>query len=160
MMVADQGVPVLLLPAPSAVRPWHLLLPAAAVAEVVRAASLEPPVPGAPDWLAGVLPWHGLQVPVVRLVGAEPLAAGPPARYVVVCQNAAGAPILPHFGLASPGLPHLEWVTPQTLAPELEAPAVAETGPFTPIALRHLGQPALLLDLEALELALLAALSG
>ena len=159
MMVADQGVPVLLLPAPSAACPWDLLLPAAVVAEVVRAASLEPPVPGAPDWLAGVLPWHGLQVPVVRLVGAEPLAGGPPARYLVVCQSAAGAPILPHFGLASPGLPRLEWVTPETLGPEPEASA-ADTGPFTPIALRHLGQPALLLDLEALELALLVPLSG
>ena len=159
MMVADQGVPVLLLPVPSAVRPWDLLLPAAAVAEVVRAASLEPPAPGGPDWLVGVLPWDGQQVPVVDLAGAGSLAGGPPPRYVVVCQSAAGAPILPHFGLVSPGLPRLEWVTPETLGPEPEASA-ADTGPFTPIALRHLGQPALLLDLEALELALLVPLSG
>jgi chemosensory pili system protein ChpC len=134
------------------------MVPVAAVEQILSAASLEPPTPGAPDWLAGLLPWRGLRVPVVCLgQGADPAAGRPAARpYVVLCRAPTGAPVLPYFALASPSLPRLERVTPRTLSPD---PAAVEAPgrPFSVVALRHQGQPAVLLDPDALQRALLAA---
>jgi len=154
----ERGLPVLLLPTVSAAGPWNLMVPVAAVEQILRAASLEPPTPGAPDWLAGLLPWRGLRVPVVCLgqEGADPAAGRPGCPYVVLCRAPTGAPVLPYFALASPTLPRLEWVTQRTLSPD---PAAVEAPgrPFSVVALRHQGQPAVLLDPDALQRALLAA---
>ncbi len=151
----ERGLPVLLLPLASAAGPWDLMVPVAAVERILRAVSLVPPAPGAPDWFAGLLPWRGLRVAVVCLdQGADP-APGRPARpYVLLCRAPTGAPVLPYFALASPTLPRLERVTPRSLSPD---PAAAPGRPFSVVALRHQGQPAVLLDPDALQRALLAA---
>ena len=155
MNKVERGLPVLLLPTASAAGPWDLMVPVAAVEQVLRAVSLEPPTPGAPDWLAGLLPWRGLRVPVVRLgQGADPAAGRPAGPYVVLCRAPTGAPVLPYFALASPTLPRLERVTPGSLSPD---PAAAPGRPFSVVALRHQGQPAVLLDPDALQRALLTA---
>ena len=153
----ERGLPVLLLPTVSAAGPWDLMVPVAAVEQVLRAAPLLPLTPGAPDWFAGLLPWRGLRVPVVCLdQGADPAAGRPAGPYVVLCRAPTGAPVLPYFALASPSLPRLERVTPRTLSPD---PAAVEAPgrPFSVVALRHQGQPAVLLDPDALQRALLAA---
>lgn len=62
MSAAVAELRVLLLPMVPSPEPWDLLLPQAAVAELVRIPSPEPPTEPAPDWLCGHLSWRGLQI--------------------------------------------------------------------------------------------------
>ena len=149
----SKGLQVLLLPVSSDPQAWDLLLPAAAVAELVRAQPLDAPGPGAPQWLCGSLAWRGLRLPLVR-----PLAvAGPTGgrAYAAVCFAPAGETAAPFFAIESPGMPRLEWVTPETLSAETLSPAQAEC-PFIQVALSLLGRPAGLVDLDAVERSVLA----
>ena len=62
-----------------------LLVPSAAVAEVVTAGSLAP-VPGSPHWLVGVLGWRLQAVPVISfeaLMGAAATAPAEASKIVV-----------------------------------------------------------------------------
>lgn len=62
-----------------------LLVPSAAIAEVVTAGSLAP-VPGSPHWLIGVLGWRLQAVPVVSfeaLLGGAVRAPTPASKFVV-----------------------------------------------------------------------------
>ena len=123
------------------------MLPAGAVAELVRGGVLGPPPAGAPDWVLGTLAWRGHRLAVCRLgEGAGP-GAGPHA--LVVCFAPSGNPELPYLAVASPGLPRLERVNPTNLAPEPDAPQ--ERPWFVRGALWLNGRPAWLLDLGALE---------
>ncbi len=65
------------------------------------------------------------------------------------------APILPYFALASPLLPRLGCVTLRSLTPDPDVDE-APSRPFSLVALRYLGQAAVLLDSDALQRALLA----
>jgi chemosensory pili system protein ChpC len=152
-----QGLRVLLLPVSFDPDPWDLLLPAAAVAEVVRAQPLEAPVPGTPRWLCGYLAWRGLRVPLVRPTAlTRPTAGeGTGRAYAAVCFAPAGELAAPFFAIESPGMPRLECVTPQTLSAETSDPTRPQAL-FIQVALRVLGRPAGLVDLDAVERAVRA----
>lgn len=158
-----QGLRVLLLPMPSDSDPWDLLLPAAAVVEIVRAEPLEVPGPADPDWLCGFLAWRGLRLPLVRpttVTGpSAPTAGGRVGRtYAAVCfAPAGGEGAAPFFAIESPGMPRLERVTPDTLSADTGHRA-ADERLFTQVALRVLDRPAGLLDLDALQRALQATI--
>ena len=164
MNPAERSLRVLLLPVPSAPDPWELLLPGAAVAAVVRAEPLETAGPGAPDWLLGFLDWQGLRVPLVRAaITPPPNGPRPGQAHAAVCFAPAADPALPFFAIASPSVPRLERITPATLSaerPEAHPGAVGADRPFIQVALRHLGRPVSLVDLDAVEQALLAALAA
>ena len=129
-----------------------LLLPAGAVAEIVRAEDLEPTPTLGFDWVSGTLPWRGQSVPVVRL--ADSLAPDDRSHIVVVCLAPSGNPALPYLAILSPGLPHLERVIAERLAPDDGAPQAVPWYALT--GLKFNGSPAWLLNLAALEQSLLA----
>jgi len=142
---------VLLLPT----RGGDLLLPAGAVAEILRAEGARPPGPDAPAWLIGTLDWHGREVPLTRLVereGSEPDAAR--RMHAVICLAPGGEARLPFLAIESLGLPHLVRVTAADLGPDPNTDT--QPPPFAGRALRVKGRPAWLLDLDALVRALLA----
>ena len=143
---------VLLLPLIPPPEPWDLLLPEAAVAELVRLEAAEPAGPGAPEWLRGYLPWRGQRLALVRAVpGDTPGDGGDRFRCAVVCLAPSGDPAAAFFAIESPGMPRLERVTAAMLSPDAPAPS---RGPFIRAALRLGGRPAGLLDLDAVERAL------
>ncbi|MGH8432363.1 MAG: chemotaxis protein CheW, partial [Solimonas sp.] len=86
-----------------------LLLPNAAVAEVVARDALLPPEEGAPTWLAGYCDWNNQHVPVVSFEGINGATQGAQSRRArVVVLNSFGTH-LPSGLLAviSQGYPHL-----------------------------------------------------
>jgi len=138
---------VLVLPAPTA----DLLLPAGAVAEILRSETLGLPESGSPEWVIGTLQWRGQSVAVARLVPVD--KRGHRSSVVVVCFSPGGNRALPYLAIASPGLPRLERVTPKALGGEPDAPPALLW--FVRAPLRLGGQAAWLLDLWALERGLL-----
>lgn len=153
MSAAVRELRVLLLPVAPPPEPWDLLLPQAGVAELVRIAPPEPPSAPAPGWLCGHLAWRGLRLPLVRPVPG--VAGGRIVRQVcaVVCLAPSGCPTAPFFAIESPGMPRLERITPEALAPDGPG-SERDRGPFIQTRLRLRGHPAGLLDLDAVERAL------
>lgn len=146
MSTVHPDLRVLLLPN----REGSLLLPVAAVVEILRPEGTLPPSPGAPGWLIGSLEWRGRQLPLVRVVER----AGPVRPYAVVCCAPGGGTELPFLALESAGLPRLERVKLADLGPGLGAGAPPPL--FTARAFSLSGKPTWLLDLGALEQALAA----
>ena len=147
----EQGTP--------AGRDWAI--PAAAVAEVVRAEDLTPPAPGGPEWLLGTRDWRGIRLPAVLLTadpegrsrkGQGRWAAG----YLAVCRGLTGDPSLPFFAIGSPGLPRLKSVTLERLTEDTDQGEREFS--LAPMSLE--GRPLALVDLERIERALLALPNG
>jgi len=97
----------------------RLLLPNAAIAEVLSYADPEP-VADTPDWLLGRIRWRGWQVPLVafsRLAGlAEDQATL--GNKVIVLKALGGDRGVPYFALVTQGFPRLVTVSRQALASE------------------------------------------
>jgi chemosensory pili system protein ChpC len=131
----------------------ELLIPAGAVAEIVRPEDLPRSPASGPDWLVARLGWRGLEVPLARL---SPLTATSPGRvHAVVCFAPGGDARLPFIAIECAGLPRLERVGPVGLASDAsESPA----SDFLGQAISLNGRPAWLVDLAALEQSLLALL--
>lgn len=86
-----------------------LLLPNAAVAEVVAREALQPAEDGAPSWLVGYCDWNNRRVPVVSFEVANGASRGADSRRArVVVLNSFGIH-LPSglFAVISQGYPHL-----------------------------------------------------
>lgn len=131
-----------------------LLVPNAAVAEVVALRDLDDPAASAPEWLLGMLPWRGLAVPVVgyeRLCGLAAAAPGAGSQLVVINTLDAGA-ALGYYGLVAAGIPHLLSVG-EGAAETLAAPG---EGGYALCDLRLGESRAAIPDLDAIEKRVLA----
>lgn len=86
-----------------------LLLPNAAVAEVVARDNLRPSWPGAPDWLTGYCEWSNRRVPVISFEALNGAAAAPMSRRArVVVINSLGSHLANGlFAVVAQGYPHL-----------------------------------------------------
>lgn len=137
---------------PSLLIPLHeqmLLLPNAAVAEIVGYRDLEP-VNDSPQWLLGLLPWRGRQLPVVAYESV--LAQEPPPAHnrlrVAILNTLNGNPDLPFVGIVLRGLPHLVKAGETNVAPATDGDA-EQAGVLCQVSVN--GQAALIPDLDALE---------
>jgi len=86
-----------------------LLLPNAAVAEVVALRDLVPAADDAPDWQLGTMPWRGLALPAVayEALRGEPATAPGPGAQVIVLNSLGEALAVGYYGLVAAGIPHL-----------------------------------------------------
>jgi len=127
----------------------RLLLPNATVAEVLARVPVEP-IPGAPEWLAGQIDWHGWTVPLVAFARLAGLGEEPAARNnrVVVLKGMGGDEAVPYLGLQTASFPQLISVPRDSLL----ADASEEDLPRG-VQMRVLlgDQGALLPDLEGVE---------
>lgn len=136
----------------------RLLLPNAAVAEVLARVPVEP-VAGVPGWLAGQIDWHGWQVPLLAFaqlsgLGNEQTVTN---NRVVVLKTLSGGETMPYFALLTPSFPRLVSVPRDGLL----ADATEEELPLG-VQMRVLlgNEVALLPDLKLIERMLAEALDG
>ncbi len=145
MATQSAGVPSLLIPVQQAT----LLLPNAAVAEIIDYRDPQP-ISDAPKWLLGMVPWRGLQLPLLSfeavLHGAPPEAS---ARLRIAVMNTLnGNPDVPFFGIVLQGIPHL------VRADEASVTRTDQGDEATPGVLARVdvnGEPAIIPDLDAVE---------
>jgi chemosensory pili system protein ChpC len=133
-----------------------LLLPNAAVAEVVAYRS-PVAIEGAPAWLLGHLDWRERLVPVVSVAaaddGVEAAAPGRRAR-LAVCYTPSGNAALPYLAILAVEPARLARFHAEALVPARAVP----DNPFVLHALTYAERPAWILDLDAVERAVLEAL--
>jgi chemosensory pili system protein ChpC len=87
----------------------RVLLPNAAIGEVLLARVPVEPVADAPAWLVGRIHWHGWQVPLLSFarlarIGDEGLTSG---SKIVVLKALGGDESLPYIALLTPSFPRL-----------------------------------------------------
>lgn len=90
----------------------RLLLPNAAIAEVMSFAPPEP-VSDAPDWLLGRIRWRGWQLPLIAFARLASLAdeKGGLGSKVVVLKALGGDAKAPYFAILTQGFPRLVTVS-------------------------------------------------
>ena len=134
-----------------------VLLPNAAVAEVMSRVQLQPAAEGAPAWLAGTLAWQGFDVPVVafgRFTGlGSDLLVG--QLKVVVLKALGGQVHLPYYALLTESFPQLIAVPRDGLLADASE-EIVPVGVHMRVLLGE--QTALLPDLDAVEAAVLSCL--
>jgi chemotaxis signal transduction protein len=127
-----------------------LLLPNAAVAEVVALRSLDPAPDGAPAWQLGTQAWRGQALPVVSYEALRDEPASPPGRGAqLIVLNAVGPAAADgaYFGLAAAGIPHL-MIVREGMAQTVAAPG---EGGFALCDMALGDSRATIPDLEAIE---------
>jgi chemotaxis signal transduction protein len=136
----------------------NMLLPAAAVAEVI---GYQKPTPyeAAPPWLLGAVIWHEQAVPLVSVIaaeeGAESVQAGQRAR-IVVCYTPDGNPKLPYVSFLAIGPPWLARFRAETLDPA----AQSTSNPFVLHALTFEKGASWIPRMDAVEREVLQALKS
>ncbi len=90
----------------------RLLLPNAAIAEVLSFAPPEP-VEGTPDWLLGRMRWRGWQLPLISFSQLAGLAdeQGGLGSKVIVFKALGGDSKVPYFAILTQGFPRLVTVS-------------------------------------------------
>ena len=132
----------------------QILLPNASLAEIVT--YTEPrTLEHSPEWLLGMLPWRGLDVPLVSfevLQGGEKAETGKHSR-IAILNTLGGNADLPFFAVVVQGIPHL------VLANQSVVTALAEEKAEKEGVLSHVlieAEPAIIPDLDRMESIILA----
>ncbi len=127
----------------------QLLLPLAAVAEILEEAPQPAPAPADQPWLHGWLPWRGREIPLLAYEGiADGASAAPRAGHRVAIINAVGAAASQGFyGLAIRELPR-----PLRLSADSDLRALDVAAPRgAALVVEVRGEPALIPDFDLLE---------
>lgn len=136
----------------------RVLLPNATVAEVISYTQPEP-VPNAPSWLLGRLPWRGWRLPLISL----PVLTGRLAdesrgnARVAVLKALGGNAGMPFVALLAQGFPRLTTITQELLIPSSDEHPHAP-GVRAEVLVRD--DRAIIPDLDAIESMVAAALAG
>ncbi len=133
----------------------QLLLPNAAVCEVVSYRAPDPIHGDKPDWVLGSFSWRNHALPLIsyeRLLQQDSGEVGHRAR-VAICNTLNQDELIPYIGILLDSAPHLARVTEEAIAP---LPDDASEGLMVLARVTINGVEALIPDLDALE----AALSG
>jgi chemosensory pili system protein ChpC len=126
-----------------------LLLPNAAVAEIIPYADVQP-VADAPDWYLGLMSWRNVELPLISLdqvLREEPPMIGPQSR-IVVLNAVAKQGKMTFYGIISQGIPHLVQVTRETMA-AIGPPDASASIATLPVTVG--GEEAAIPDMTALE---------
>ncbi|MGA7979334.1 MAG: chemotaxis protein CheW [Chromatiaceae bacterium] len=136
----------------------ELLVPSATMAEVVYCDEPKPH-PSAPLWLLGMVTWRDRKVPLVsvRAGGEHPreVRRGPRAR-TAICYSPNPGSALPYVGILAVGPPRLTVFRAEAMRPA-ELP---HANPFVLHALTYMDRPAWIPNMDAIEAAVLDAVSA
>ena len=131
----------------------HLLLPNSCVAEIITYQEAQP-VPGAPEWLLGLLPWRSQMIPTITyeaLVHNEQVRVGRRSRLVIMKADTHRRE-MPFYALVTQGFPRLM----QLRREEIKLIDVADDVPFVDSYVNAAGVDAELLNVNVLEDTLVA----
>ncbi len=136
----------------------RLLLPNAAIAEVLSFAPPEP-IDGAPDWLLGRIRWRGWNVPLVAFSRYSEISEeqGGLGSKVIVLKALGGDTKRPYFAILTQGFPRLVTVTDSALVRLDEGEELAD-GVLSRVRLNQ--DDAVVPDLVGLEESLREALAA
>ena len=136
-----------------------LLLPNAAVAEVISADNIDPPSPGSPPWLAGRASYNNRQLSVVRFETLNGSTPGEDTRRtrLAVIQPLTGQLRTGQYAIVCQGYPHLVTLNRTALKKEELVSTDNEDLVLTRVSIANTN--ALVPNLEAIE-QLLAPLEG
>lgn len=126
-----------------------LLLPNAAVAEVVAYTEPEP-IADAPDWLLGQLIWREHTVPLIsfELASGGTVGEGFGDRRIAVLNTLNSNPDVPYVAIMIQGIPHLQVVVPDAITENKDA---VKERPSVSAQVVVEGQEVLVPDLDSLE---------
>lgn len=134
------------------VRGDPLLLPNAAVAEI-SAYKPAQTVNEAPGWLAGLIEWRGIKVPLIEFERMCDEQDTPDHfERLAIFNSLGGNKRLPFFAIATQGIPHLIKVNGSIL--KATPGDIAEQGPIMKSVMLN-GEPARIPDLDEMEKSLL-----
>jgi chemosensory pili system protein ChpC len=155
MPAPDEELYSLLVP----LREGRLLVPRACVAEVVRYQPPDP-VPGAPTWLRGLVPWGDRRIPLLAFEALLGQAGGEPGgrTRIAIFQGISGRLAAGMFGVLTEGFPQLVRVNRDVLELEERHPW-PDPGPVV-CQVRMINEHPLVPDLDAIEALLATALAG
>jgi len=99
----------------------EILLPNAAVAEVVAYTDFEP-AENAAVWFLGHMNWRDLRVPLISFEAASGGQVAPLQKNsrIAILNTLNGNPQLPHFAIVTQGIPHLQVVQEKHLSRDEE----------------------------------------
>jgi len=83
-----------------------LLLPSAAIAEVIHHKAVPEPVENAPDWLLGQIEWRGLKLPLLSFEVLSGAALPSPKRQIAILNVTHEQASLKFYALLLQGFPH------------------------------------------------------
>jgi len=128
-----------------------LLLPNAAVAEVISAERIDPPPAGAPNWLAGRVTYNNRQLAVVRFEVLNGSGATGDSRRtrLAIIQPITGALRTGQYAIVCQGYPHLVTLNRAALRKEALVSTDNEDLVLTRVAIANTS--ALIPNLEKLE---------
>ena len=126
-----------------------ILLPNAAVAEVVAYSEPEP-IEDAPDWLLGKLNWRDHMVPLIsfEVASGGQMAVNQDGARIAVLNTLNSNPNVPYVAIVIQGIPHLQVVVPDIIEENRNADAER---PSVSAQIVVEGQEVLVPDLDSLE---------
>ncbi|MDF3982049.1 chemotaxis protein CheW [Luteibacter sp. PPL201] len=132
----------------------RLLLPNAAVAEVITLAGVEP-MTDAPEWLRGHIEWRGWHIPLMGFDHVAPLPPDAPAQAarVAVLKALGSRPDMPYIAVLTHGFPRLTTLNAELLLPTHDGNELP-FGVKARVLVRD--DMAVIPDLEGIEVALVA----
>jgi chemosensory pili system protein ChpC len=134
----------------------RLLLPNATVAEVITLSAPDM-VPDAPEWLLGLIPWRGWQLPLISFATLTGMDATvePGNTRVAVLKALGGHPKLPFIAVETQGFPRLTTLNNELILPTHDGSALP-FGVRAHVLVRD--DTAMIPDLEAIEAELVGML--
>ena len=127
----------------------NLLVPNTIVAEVIDNRQVES-ASQMPEWMSGMLPWRGRNIPVVsfaQLLGQNAVRRSDDTRYVI-CNTLNGNARVPFIALDVQGIPHFRLVTNEMLELDSEE---SEQEPAVLVSLRLNKERVIVPNLDVLE---------
>lgn len=126
-----------------------LLVPSAAVAEVINPTELSP-VPGAPPWVLGVFGWRSHPVPVISFeaLTGQPVPKPAAGSKLVIFYPITGARDSEFYAVLSLSEPRPQSITEDSIEPE--DPERLPDTPYIAAGLKSKGRLLVIPDFEAL----------
>lgn len=129
----------------------NLLVPNAAIAEIIQYQEPEPPNAGAKPWFLGLLDWRERKVPLIswEVASGADMPLPRASMRIAILKSWSNSEEFPYFAILTQRIPRLLTVFTESIEP------LGEDVDATELDLAHVlanGEPAIIPDLDKLEI--------